>query len=206
MKCQKLDLILQAWRLTRHVSSKNQCYYLDAVWIVKFVQWPDYWQSDRRSVFRFPIRPKGVPLHQLPRRVLSPTHPPIHWTAGVLSPGIKRPGRETDRETWHRRRLWKYGHNASLEVLAVECLMTPFLWNLTPCKRVIGAWLIRNILPWSCRVCRAKDHSSRISGPLKLTSAYSFETFTCYQETWHHISYSVLFRIVASVDDGCGPG
>jgi hypothetical protein len=54
----------------------------------------DYGLDDRGSI------PDGQRIYLLApasRPALGPTHSPIHWVPGVLSPGVKRgPGRDTD--------------------------------------------------------------------------------------------------------------
>jgi len=45
---------------------------------------------------RFPVGAGIFLLATAPRPALGPTQPPIQWVPGVLSPGVKRPERETD--------------------------------------------------------------------------------------------------------------
>jgi hypothetical protein len=51
-----------------------------------------------------PGRVKNVLFSKSSRPVLGPTQPPIQWVLGVLSPGVKRPGREADHSppNWFR--------------------------------------------------------------------------------------------------------
>jgi hypothetical protein len=64
--------------------------------------------------------PAGVGNFSLPtasRPALGPTHPPIQWVLGALSPGVKRPGRESDHspptsaEVKEWVELYLYFHN-----------------------------------------------------------------------------------------------
>jgi hypothetical protein len=52
-----------------------------------------------------PCRVKNVLFSTLSRPTLEPTESPVQWVPGVLSPGVKRPGREPD-----------HSHPASAEV------------------------------------------------------------------------------------------
>jgi hypothetical protein len=47
------------------------------------------WGSILSSVKNFPFSTSSRP-------VFGPTQPPIQWVTGALSPGVKRPGSETD--------------------------------------------------------------------------------------------------------------
>jgi len=52
-----------------------------------------------------------LPFVTVSRTALRPTQPPIQWIAGVLSLGIKRPGREADHSpptSGEIRNAWSY--------------------------------------------------------------------------------------------------
>jgi hypothetical protein len=55
-----------------------------------------YGLDDRGVGVRVQVESRNFPFSTSSRPALGPTQPPIQWTPGALSPGVKRPGIETD--------------------------------------------------------------------------------------------------------------
>jgi hypothetical protein len=61
-----------------------------------------------------PGRVKNFLFSTSSRQVLGPTQSPIQWVPGALSPGVKRPGRETDHSlptSAEVKKTWIYTSN-----------------------------------------------------------------------------------------------
>jgi hypothetical protein len=61
------------------------------------------------------------------RPVLGPNQPPIQWVPGVLSPEVKRPGRETDHSPPSNaevRNAWRYTSTLNMSSWHGTCLST----------------------------------------------------------------------------------
>jgi hypothetical protein len=60
------------------------------------------------------------------RPALGPTQPPIRWVPGVLSQGVKRPGREADQSpptSAEVKRMWIYTPTPPYALMA-QCLIS----------------------------------------------------------------------------------
>jgi hypothetical protein len=62
---------------------------------ISFVIATGYGLDNRSSWVRFPAGMGIFLFSTASRPVLESTQPPIRWVPGTLSPGVKRPGRET---------------------------------------------------------------------------------------------------------------
>jgi hypothetical protein len=90
---------------------------------------------------------KHLKLITASRTALGPTQPPIQWVSGVLSLGVKRPGREADHSlpsSAEVRNAWSYTYTPQYAFMALclvkhrdNCTFT-FLLKTTRLEGVLG--------------------------------------------------------------------
>jgi hypothetical protein len=70
-----------------------------------------YGLDDLGSIVRFPAGAENFSLHHRVRNGFGPIQPPIQWVPGVLSLGVKRPGREADHpssSSGEVKNVWRF--------------------------------------------------------------------------------------------------